>query len=140
MATTAGSASGIAATARLTAVRNISAGGSPRSNPATNTIAQIPSTAQASRAPKRASRFCSGVFTSCALSSRRAMRPSSVSMPGGDDETDAAAVGHQRALAGHVGTVAQRQPGIGQGFGALLHGLRFAGERRLGAHAAAPLR
>ena len=46
MVTTAGRASGIAATARLTAVRNISIGGCPCSNPAVNTMPQIASTAR----------------------------------------------------------------------------------------------
>ena len=78
--TTAGSASGMAATARLTAVSNISSGDSPRIQPATKTMAQMASTATARWRPKRASRFCSGVLPDSPDSSA-AMRPSSVFMP-----------------------------------------------------------
>ena len=80
-ATTAGSASGTAATARLMAVRNISPGSSPRSRPVTNTMAQIPTTASAIRPPKLDSRRCRGVRTTSAVISRSAMAPSSVAVP-----------------------------------------------------------
>jgi len=79
--TTAGSASGIAATARLMAVSSISITGSPRSSPVTNRIAQMTSTAIARFLPKRARRFCSGVLPSSSARSSSAMRPSSVPMP-----------------------------------------------------------
>jgi len=78
--TTAGSASGMAATARLMAVSAISSGASPRSTPTTKTMAQMPSTASASRLPNAARRSCSGVPRS-SPSSRRATLPSSVCMP-----------------------------------------------------------
>src|SRR5512139_2691351 len=80
MVTTAGSASGMAATARLTAVSSITSGGSPRSQPATKMIAQIASTTSARLWPKRASRFCSGVLPDSPDSSV-AIFPSSVRMP-----------------------------------------------------------
>ena len=59
--TTAGSASGMAATARLMAVSAISSIGSPRSTPMAKTRAQIASTTIDSRLPNAASRCCSGV-------------------------------------------------------------------------------
>ena len=51
MVTTAGRASGMAATARLTAVRNINTGGSPLIIPTAKTIAHILMAAMASRLP-----------------------------------------------------------------------------------------
>ena len=78
--TTAGSASGMAATARLMAVSAMSATGSPRSTPTRNIAAHSTITAAAITRPKRASRFCNGVFTSSPPSSA-AMRPISVCMP-----------------------------------------------------------
>ena len=80
-ATTAGRASGTAATARLIAVRNISPGSSPRSRPVTNTMAQMPTTARAIRPPKLDSRRCRGVRTTSAVISRSAIAPSSVWVP-----------------------------------------------------------
>ena len=53
---TAGNASGIAATARLMAVKSISATGSPLISPATNTMAHMTRIAMASLLPKTASR------------------------------------------------------------------------------------
>ncbi len=79
--TTAGSASGMAATARLTAVRNMSTSGSPRRIPAAKTTAQMPSATRASSRPNCASRRCSGVCPSMPDWRRVAMRPSSVAMP-----------------------------------------------------------
>ncbi|MNU96636.1 hypothetical protein D3C71_866810 [compost metagenome] len=78
--TTAGSASGMAATARLMAVRAMSSGASPRSTPTTKITAQMPSTAIAKRLPKAARRSCSGVLRS-PVSSSVATLPSSVCMP-----------------------------------------------------------
>ena len=78
--TTAGSASGMAATARLMAVSAMSSGASPRSTPTTKTMAQMPSTASASRLPNAARRSCSGVLRSSPPSSRATL-PSSVCMP-----------------------------------------------------------
>ena len=80
MVTTAGSASGMAATARLTAVSSIVSGGSPRSQPATKMMAQIASTTSARLWPKRARRFCSGVLPD-SPDSNAAILPSSVCMP-----------------------------------------------------------
>ena len=57
MVTTAGSASGIAATARDIAVRNISIGGSPRKTPIPKTIPHMAKTAKAIFCPKLARRF-----------------------------------------------------------------------------------
>ncbi len=59
--TTAGNASGIAATASEMAVSSISIAGSPRSSPETNTTPEIASTAHASRWPNTARRRCRGV-------------------------------------------------------------------------------
>ena len=78
---TAGSASGIAATASETAVSSISSGDSPRSRPTANTMAQIASTAYAMFLPKATRRFCSGVFPSSSPWSIAAIRPSSVCIP-----------------------------------------------------------
>ena len=79
--TTAGNASGIAATARLTAVRIISTGSSPRRTPTQNTRPQMAITARANRLPKAARRICKGVLRSPSRSSRPATLPSSVAMP-----------------------------------------------------------
>ena len=79
--TTAGSASGIAATARLTAVMNISSASSPRAIPAMKTIHADPERDDCDARPKDASRRCSGVFTSPAVSSIVAIFPNSVAMP-----------------------------------------------------------
>ncbi len=79
--TTAGRASGMAATARLTAVRNMSSGGSPRTRPTAKTMMQIARTATARRWPNRARRRCKGVFTSPASCSSVAILPNSVCMP-----------------------------------------------------------
>ncbi len=81
MVTTAGSASGMAATARLTAVRNITDTSSPRATPATNTTAQITTEAAASRRPSTASRFWSGVLGAWWALSSPATWPSSVAIP-----------------------------------------------------------
>ena len=81
LSVTAGNASGIAATAKLTAVRNIRTSGSPRATPTANTMPQIPSAARARYRPNCANRFCSGVFTSTRSSNNSAMRPNSVCIP-----------------------------------------------------------
>lgn len=82
--TTAGNASGMAATARLMAVRAMSSGASPRSTPTTKITtkitAQMPSTAIAKRLPNAARRSCSGMLRS-PVSSSVATLPSSVCMP-----------------------------------------------------------
>ncbi len=78
---TAGSASGIAATASETAVRNIKMGGSPRHIPKRNTRAQIISIAKARRPPNRANLSCNGVRLNRSLDKRVAIRPSSVCIP-----------------------------------------------------------
>ena len=81
IATTAGSASGIAATARLSAVMNISSTGSPRSSPAAKMMVQSATTAIASLRPSTARRCWSGDGDSGSSRSMAAMRPSSVRMP-----------------------------------------------------------
>jgi len=70
--TTAGSASGIAATARLMAVISITSTGSPHSRPMPNSAALISSTMTDSCLEKRASRCCSGVPRSSVSFSRPA--------------------------------------------------------------------
>ena len=79
--TTAGRASGMAATARLRAVSAIISSGSPRSSPSAKTSAQMTSTASDSRRPKAASRRCSGVARNASAPSSAATRPSSVRAP-----------------------------------------------------------
>ncbi len=76
--TTAGRASGMAATARLTAVKNISSGTSSRSRPAAKTIAQITRIDAESQRPKLARRFCSGVIGRSCSRIKVAIMPSSV--------------------------------------------------------------
>ena len=71
----------MAATARLTATRNISSVGSPRAMPAANTTAHTTSAAAAMRRPSRASRRWSGVCSMAWDWSMVAIWPSSVSMP-----------------------------------------------------------
>ncbi len=79
--TTAGSASGMAATARLIAVSAISNSGSPRSTPIAKITAQIASTTIDSRLPNAAKRRCKGVARASASLSSVATWPSSVSAP-----------------------------------------------------------
>ncbi len=62
--TTAGNASGIAATARDIAVSSINSIGSPRNTPKPKIIAHITRTAMASFLPNVISLLCKGVFTS----------------------------------------------------------------------------
>ena len=79
--TTAGSPSGMAATARLTAVRNIRSTGWPLATPTANTTPQTTSAATAMRRPRTASRRCSGVCSAGWRCSSSARRPSSVAIP-----------------------------------------------------------
>ena len=79
--TTAGRASGIAATARLTEVSSISSQGSPRSRPVVKIIAQITRISTARRLLKRVSRCCRGESSGSVSRSRLAMPPISVSGP-----------------------------------------------------------
>ncbi len=79
--TTAGNASGIAATARLTAVRNIKRGASPLKSPVVKTIAHITITVIPSLCPNFDSLFCRGVRTSSSSCSKEAIFPSSVFIP-----------------------------------------------------------
>ena len=80
--TTAGKASGMAATARLMAVSAIGSQGSPRpQTPSANTSAQMARTTIDRRRPKAARRTCSGVARSGVVCSRVATRPSSVAGP-----------------------------------------------------------
>ena len=79
--TTAGSASGMAATARLMAVINMVKGFSPRSRPRPKMPAQTTSTTRDSCLLKVARRCCKGVLRSSASFIRLATLPSSVPMP-----------------------------------------------------------
>ena len=79
--TTAGSPSGIAATARLTAERNSSTGSSPRNSPIPKRRATIASASSARFLPRSAIRRWSGVASRRTSESIRAIRPSSVSRP-----------------------------------------------------------
>ena len=84
--TTAASPSGMAATARLTAIRNVSSTTRPlmvpaRSTPTANTTAQMPSTSHVRMRLSCVRRSCRGVLRSCVCVSASAMRPISVPMP-----------------------------------------------------------
>ncbi len=81
MVITAGSASGIAATARLTAVSSIRANGSPRAMPSAKIATQRTRHTTEIRLPKWVRRFCSGVLPSLSPESSVAIRPSSVCIP-----------------------------------------------------------
>ena len=81
MVTTAGSASGIAATPKLTEVKNINNIDCPCSKPTTNTTIHIASTVKARYRPKPDNRVCKGVFTLVSSCSSPAIWPISVSMP-----------------------------------------------------------
>ena len=77
--TTAGSPSGMAATARLTEVMNNSNGSVPRSIPSANSSATRPNAVQTSTRPNDSSFFSRGVRSSApAAAINPAMRPSSV--------------------------------------------------------------
>ncbi|OPZ77601.1 MAG: hypothetical protein BWY79_01103 [Actinobacteria bacterium ADurb.Bin444] len=79
--TMAGSPSGTAATAMLTAVRNMMRTSSPRRRPSAKMTATSTSAATASHLPSWASRFWSGVVSTLAPWIMPAIRPSSVSIP-----------------------------------------------------------
>ena len=79
--TTAGSASGTAATASAMPNRNISMTGRPRARPMTMTSATTASAALPSVAPRRSRFSCRGVRLASTVSTIRAMRPNSVDMP-----------------------------------------------------------
>jgi hypothetical protein len=71
----------MAATARLTAVRNIWSAGLPRATPAANTSAHTTSAATVIRRPSIESRRCSGVGPGGSACSNSATRPSLVAIP-----------------------------------------------------------
>ena len=79
--TTAGRPSGTAAMARLTAVRNISSSGWPRSRPTPNTTAQMAREPYPSHLPSWFSLSCSGVSSVSTVRSISAIRPSWVFTP-----------------------------------------------------------
>ena len=84
--TTAASPSGMAATARLTAMRNVSSTTRPlivpaRSTPTANTIAQMPSTSHVRMRLSCDRRSCSGVLFSFVCVSASAICPICVCMP-----------------------------------------------------------
>ena len=79
--TTAGSPSGMAATARLTATRNIVSGDSPRATPAAKTTAQTTKASPASPLPRVERRRWSGVWPPACSCSSSATRPRAVDIP-----------------------------------------------------------
>ena len=81
MVTTAGRLSGIAATARLTAVSSSSSRSSPRSSPMPETTSTMTPATRASPLTSVSSRCCSGVLPASAPRNRSAIRPSSEPMP-----------------------------------------------------------
>ncbi|OPZ51246.1 MAG: hypothetical protein BWY92_00291 [Firmicutes bacterium ADurb.BinA052] len=81
MVTIAGSPSGIAATAKLTAVRNMSKAPSPRARPAMNTPAHMSSAAIPSFLPRISSLRWSGVVSCSASWSMAAILPIWVDIP-----------------------------------------------------------
>ncbi len=81
MVTTAGRPSGIAATARLTATRNISSGEPPRATPDANTATHTTPARRAIALPSLLNWSWSGVAPSRCSSIKPATRPRAVSMP-----------------------------------------------------------
>ncbi len=79
--TTEGNPSGIAATAKATAVKNISKTPSPLIRPVANTTATIIPAARPKILPKESSWRCKGVGSGGVSCNIWAIRPSSVSMP-----------------------------------------------------------
>ena len=79
--TTAGRPSGMAATARLTATRNIVSGDSPRATPAAKTSAQTTKASPASALPSVERRFWSGVWPPACSWRSSATRPRAVDIP-----------------------------------------------------------
>ena len=129
--TTAGSASGMAATARLTAVRNMSTTGSPRSSPATKTMAQIAE--RRDREPLAEVREAA-LQRRLALGRRLDERRDAAQFgrhARGHDDAATAPVGDHRALVGHVGAVAQRGIAGPERQHLLVHGEGLAGQRGL---------
>ena len=81
MVTIAGSPSGMAETARDTAVMKISRAAIPFISPTTKMMPQAASARNPKNRPRRLSFSCRGVWPSPSPSSRSAMRPISVSIP-----------------------------------------------------------
>ncbi len=81
MVTTAGRPSGMAATARLTAIRNISSGSTRWNRPMMKITKQMASAPMPRVRPTRASRCWSGVCGAAWLPIMRAMRPTCVRIP-----------------------------------------------------------
>ncbi len=80
-ATTAGKPSGMAATARLIAVLNVSSRSSPEVQVRKKITAAAATTTNASRREKWFSFFCNGLLRSSSPDRSEAILPSSVSMP-----------------------------------------------------------
>ncbi len=129
--TTAGSPSGIAATARLTATRNIVSADSPRATPAAKTIAHTTSARTASDLPSgRQSplerRLAAGVLLEELGDPTERRRHA-----GGEDDAHAPAVCHRRPAEGDVALVGEDALGhVGKRLRRLLGGLGLAGQRR----------
>ena len=117
----------MAAIARLTAVRSIRSGGSPRSSPATKITAQITTMAANRRCPKRARRRRSGVVGRSPSRVSPAMRPSSVRAPVAT-ATQRARPPIMRALVHHGRPFGQRRVRRHPGVGVLGHGHRLASQ------------
>ena len=129
--TTAGSASGMAATASERAVRNMRSGSSPRSIPTPKNTAHSPRTAPASRWPKRPSRRWRGVRPSSSSRSSVAILPSSVRIPVATTRPTPRPFETSVPSKRHAAAVADGEVRRGEGVDGLLDGLRLAGERGL---------
>jgi hypothetical protein len=95
--TMAGSPSGTAAMARLTAMSSMSSQLNPRSTPATKTSAAQPQSDEAQVRPSSSSFSCSGVGGGCCDCISSAMLTDFRLHAGGDDDAAPPAVGNDRA-------------------------------------------
>ena len=130
--TTAGRPSGIAATARLTAVRNISSAGSLFATPTTNRTPTTITAAAAIVRPSAARRRWSGVRLAGSRWRSSAIVPISVAMPVATTMPSRAAVGHGGSLERHVAAAGdERAVDAGQRVGGLRGRLRLAGQSGL---------
>ena len=124
--------SGMAATARLTEVRNMSSADSPLATPVPKTTAHTTIAAAAIRRPSTARRRCNGVVSTGCAWRRLAIWPSSVAMPVAVTTTVGSSVGGGGALERHVVTLGDHGSlTVGERAGRLRSRLGLAREGRL---------
>ncbi len=132
MVTTAGRPSGMAATARLTEMRNISWGSSPRRRPLAKTSPQMRSAADGQPLAQLAEALLERCGLVLALLQQLGDAADGRAHAGGNDDAAGATGGHGGAAEGHVELVRRgRRVDVRQGGGDLGDRLRLARQGRL---------